>query len=375
MFKLPGRLISPLKDLRSNPAELVEWLVLLIVAVVGLFIAVTEVLGYPVAATKHAGEVTLGLVGLLALHFCIERFTVMQRVERRLKVLEILPPKMPPTIEPQVNSFFESTCKLHELLKDAEHDNAQFPLIVNSILKKQAVQLEELSEGKLNVSSDRTAIVNQALLDRYKKRFDAVSFDDLKYWATMSPDAAAYFYVHKQAIDRNATIVTRIFILPKLELISEKLDLARVLKEQHDAGIGWGVAIQEDLSYEITSQEKPLDFALYDRNKALSVFNGRGVLRTFQTTFATHENNREISVYKKLYRDLVPECYLVNQRFVDSYPGALAPSELDEVMEKCKKRHRAWNVRLGQPDAVFPFVTSDTKEVQEKVDLLVKMIT
>jgi hypothetical protein len=371
MIKLIIKTRKALSNLASKPGELIEWLVLLVVAVGGLSIAAKEA-WHAKPEESRIGEITLGLLGLLALHFCVERFTVMQRIDRGLKVIPaFLRKKMSPQMESEVHAFVESTGKLRDLMKHAEHHNPEFPKIVDSILTKHSVQLSELSVGKLNVSSEKTAIVNQELLSFYKMRFDAVSDDDLDYWAGESPDALAYFKVHKDFIKKHTTVVTRIFILPRKEII-EKVDLIKVLKEQHREQVGWGVVIREDLSEEIKKREK--DFALYDRNKAVSIFKGRGPTRAFKTFFATDDNKREIDTYKMLYKELVSECRFVNQKFVDSYPGALEPNELEAVEENGKKNNRDWNVLLKQPDTIFPLIAGSLDEVETKVELLIKMI-
>jgi hypothetical protein len=46
MFKRIGKFISPFKNLKSKPGELVATLVLLFIAIAGLFIAVLDVVGY-----------------------------------------------------------------------------------------------------------------------------------------------------------------------------------------------------------------------------------------------------------------------------------------------------------------------------------------
>jgi hypothetical protein len=377
MFKLIGRLASAFKDLlKSQPAELFETLFLLFVALGGLFIAVFDVVGHPFAVFKDAGDVTLVLVALLALHFCIERFTVMHRVERRLDFLDIVGTKeIPPKMKSMVNSFVGSHVKLQELRSHAKHDNADFPSIVDKILNEQARQLRELSKGKLNVPSAQKANLNRELMKLYKKRFDAVSENDLEYWAEMKPDAAAYFNVGAEAVQRRETVVTRIFILTLDDLINQTDRVVRVLVKHQKAGIGWGVAVQEELDPEVTNAGITPDFALYDADRAVSP---KDADKRFETIFATHENNGRISEYISLYRDLVPECWLVNPRFVENYSGALGSSELfEQVKKKCERNNRKLNDALGRPvteDAVFVLVASNPDEVPAKVELLVKIV-
>jgi hypothetical protein len=375
MLNLIEKLWSAFKDLlKSEPAELFETLVLLLVAFGGVFIAVFDFVGHPFAVFKDAGDVTLVLVGLLALHFCIERFTVMHRIERRLEVLNIIGTKeIPPKLKSMVNSFVSSHVKLQELRTHAKHDNAEFPLIVDSILNEQVAQLKQLAEGKLNVSSAQKAFANRELMKVYKKRFDAVSEDDLNYWAEMKPDAAAYFNVAVRAIEKNATVVTRIFIFTLDDLTNQADKVVKVLNKQQRAGIGWGVAVQEDLDSEVTNFGLTPDFALYDVDKAVSP---KDTQTRFETIFATDENNKRISDYISLYRLLVAECWLVNKLFVENYSGALGES-LEEVRRSCARKNKRLDERLGRTvteDDVFVLVASNSEEVRAKVELLVKIV-
>ncbi len=377
MLNLLEKLWSALKELRkSEPGELIETLFLFLVAFGGLTIAVFDVVGHPFTVLKDVQDVTLVLVGLLGLHFCIERFTVMHRVEKRLGFLDIVGTKeIPPKMKSMVNSFVGSHIKLQELRSHSKHDNAHFPSILDKILNEQARQLRELSKGKLNVPSAQKANFNRELMKLYVKRFDAVSDDDLEYWAEMKPDAAAYFNVGAEAVRRRDTVVTRIFIFTLDDLINQTDKVVRVLVKHQKAGIGWGVAVQEELDPEVTNAGITPDFALYDFDRAVSP---KDTDKRFETIFATHENNGRISEYISLYRDLVPECWLVNKRFVENYSGALGPIEtLEYVKKKCERNNRKLNQDLGKAvteDAAFVLVACNPEEVQAKVELLTKIV-
>lgn len=377
MLNLIEKLWSAFKDLhKSEPGELIETLFLLLVAIGGLTIAVFDVVGHPVAVLKDARDVTLILVGLLGLHFCIERFTVMHRVEKRLGFLDIVGTKeIPPKMKSMVNSFVGSHIKLQELRSHSKHENAHFPSIADKILNEQAHQLRELSKGKLNVPSAQKANLNRELMKLYVKRFDAVSEDDLEYWAEMKPDVAAYFNVGAEAVRRRDTVVTRIFIFTLDDLANQTDKVVRVLVKHQKAGIGWGVAVQEELDPEVTNAGITPDFALYDVDRAVSP---RDTDKRFETIFATHENHVRISEYTNLYRDLVPECWLVNKQFAEKYSGALGSSEsLEYVKKKCERNNKKLNDDLGRPvteDAVFVLIVSNPEEVSAKVELLVKIV-
>lgn len=377
MFKLLGKLWSAFKDLlKSQPAELFETLFLLLVSLGAVFIAVFDAVGHPFAVFKDPGDVTLVLVALLALHFCIERFTVMHRVEKRLEFLDIVGTKEIPTkMKSMVNSFVGSHLKLQELRSHAKHDNAHFPSIVDKLLNEQAHQLRELSKGKLNVPSAQKANLNRELMKLYKERFDAVSEHDLEYWAEMKPDAAAYFDVGAEAVRRNETVVTRIFILTLDDLINQTDRVVKVLVKHQKAGIGWGVAVQEELDPEVTNAGITADFALYDVDRAVSP---KDADKRFETIFATHENNGRISEYIDLYRDLVPECWLVNRQFAEKYSGALRSRDsLEYVKKKSERNNKKLNDALGRPvteDAVFVLIASNLVEVPAKLELLNKIV-
>jgi hypothetical protein len=138
-----------------------------------------------------------------------------------------------------------------------------------------------------------------------------------------------------------------------------------------------GVAVEEILDPEI-KQGKLLDFALYDKGKAVSLFR-RLENKRYETIFATRGNEVEINSYKGIYKDLVPECWLVNEKFAESHETVLPSSEAaEEVKSKARRRNENLNNtlrrRVAEEDSVFVLVVSEATEITDKVNQLCEML-
>jgi hypothetical protein len=340
----------------------------------GLGMEISNVLGrHPSPeATIH---LTLAVLALMGLHFCVERFSVMNRMERRTAFLDLAGIKsIPKAIQSEIEELMKFRHALRKLESETQQTNEKFGAIAVGILKEQTRQLRGLSEGRLNVPRDWKIISTQKLLNHYKERFDAVSEDDLNYWASPATDAGEYLEIAESSCRQHRTQMTRIFVLNLSDLRLKTATVIRVLRRQEQAGIGWAVAIREQLPYEVTHRDIPLDFVLHNGNKAVSLSRKRD--RRYETIFAT-DNADDLGLYQQMYKDLIPACWLVNQRYIDNYKGALPDKSRDEneIKELTQERNKrlAGLTEIESEDKVFVLVVTKTEDTAVKVKKLVKL--
>jgi hypothetical protein len=378
VFKLFARLATFFRQLILLPTgELFETLLLLVIAIGSLIIQALHVLSHPGSLFENADGATLILVSLLAVHFCFERFTVMQRLEGSMEHLKLVGVKrLPQNIKSLVEEFVTTHAKLQRLKGRTKRSNAQFSSVADSFLNEQALRLRDLSDGKLSIQRNRKLIIHQELTNHYKRRFDSVSDNQLGYWIDPENDSTSYLKISRTAICDERTIVTRIFILPKRELIASADFVVSVLKAQDQSGISWAVAIRDYLVQE-TKQERRLDFSLYDTEQAVSFFNMEDM--RYETIFATSKNNHSIITdYKRIYRNLIPQCWLVSEKFTQNYGGVVTSGKiLEEVQIKGMARNDNVNRLLGRQVTehdMFVLVSCRFDEIGSKVLKLVDTV-
>jgi hypothetical protein len=321
MLKSIRNRLSSLKErFFSEPLKLFDAIVLIVMAGLGLGMEISNLLGrHPSPETTV--HLTLAVLALMGLHFCVERFSVMSRMERRTAFLDLAGIKsVPKAIQSEIEELMKFRHALRKLETRTQQTNEEFGDIAVGILKEHTRQLRGLSEGRLNVPRDWKLISYQKLMNHYRERSDAVSEDDLNYWASPATDAGEYLEIAESSYRQYSTQLTRVFVLNLSDLKLKTADVIRVLKKQEQAGIGWAVAIREELPYEVKHREIPLDFVLHNGNKAVSLSRKRD--RRYETIFAT-ENSEGHRLYQQMYKDLIPACWLVNQRFIDNYRGVL----------------------------------------------------
>ena len=375
MLKSIRNRVSSLKErFFSEPLKLFDAVALIVMAGLGLGMEISNVLGrHPSAeATIH---LTLAVLALMGLHFCIERFSVMNRMERRTAFLDLAGIKsIPKAIQSEIEELMKFRHALRKLESQTQQTNEEFGDIAVGILKEQTRQLRGLSEGRLNVPRDWKIISCQKLMNHYKERFDAVTEDDLNYWASSASDAEEYLELAESSCRQHGTQMTRIFVLNLSDLRLKTANVIRVLRRQEQAGIGWAVAIREELPYEVKHREIPLDFVLHNGNKAVSLSRKRD--RRYETIFAT-DNTESLRLYQQMYKDLIPACWLVNQRYIDNYLGALPDKSQDEneikglVQGRNKKLEGLTDIE--SKDGVFVLVVTKPEDTMAKVKKLVKL--
>ena len=375
MFKSIRNRVSGLKErFFSEPLKLFDAVVLIVMAGLGLGMEISNVLGrHPSPeATIH---LTLAVLALMGLHFCVERFSVMNRMERRTAFLDLAGIKsIPKAIQSEIEELMKFRHALRKLESQTQQSNEEFGDIAIGILKEQTRQLRGLSEGRLNVPRDWKIISTQKLMNHYKERFDAVSEDDLNYWASPGSDAEEYLQIAESSYRQHRTQMTRIFVLSLSDLKLKTASVDRLLRRQEQAGIGWAVAIRGEVPYEVKHREIPLDFVIHNGNKAVSLSRKRD--RRYETIFAT-DNTDGLGPYQQMYKDLIPACWLVNQRFIDNYKGALPDKSRDEneIKELTKERNKKLTgiTNIASADGVFVLVVTKPEETVVKVKQLVKL--
>ncbi len=345
------------------PSEIIETALLVVLVVIGLFVAIMDFLGHELVSPGHAAYLTLALVGLLALHFCIERFTVMRRMEGKVRFLPLVEIKDVPQVKFLVDELTKSHNELRRLKGRIRRSNPGFRQVAEGIVDEHTRQLTELSAGKWSVPREWKVVAYERLMKQYKKRFDAVSENDLDYWDSGTTDARPYLRITSRFVSRD-TIATRIFIVTENDVSFQTSRIIRVLREQTEAGIGWGLAIEEELD----PQRMRLDCALYDGKQAVSIFRRQDW--RYETIFATSQN--DLSAYERIYENLVPKCWVVNEKFLKSYAGALPSVEsAQEVKKKATTRIQDLNQALGRTvkdDDLFPFVVHEPKDLETKIN-------
>jgi hypothetical protein len=375
MFKSIRNRVSGLKErFFSEPLKLFDAVVLIVMAGLGLGMEISNVLGrHPSPeATIH---LTLAVLALMGLHFCVERFSVMNRMERRTAFLDLAGIKsIPKAIQSEIEELMKFRHALRKLESQTQQTNEEFGDIAVGILKEQTRQLRGLSEGRLNVPRDWKIISTQKLMNHYKERFDAVSEDDLNYWASPGSDAEEYLQIAESSYRQHRTQMTRIFVLSLGDLKMKTVSVERLLRRQEQAGIGWAVAIRGEVPYEVKHREIPLDFVLHNANKAVSLSRKRD--RRYETIFAT-DNTDGLGPYQQMFKDLIPACWLVNQRFIDNYKGALPDKSRDEneIKELAHERNKklAGFTEIESDDKVFVLVVTKPEDTVVKVKKLVKL--
>lgn len=367
--------------------------VLMTAAFGGMVVGVFHVVGHPLSWVNEIPSITLVLIGLIAIDLSLERFTSIRRIEKKLesiegfKRLDYLPEELRESITNSIKShvdlqylkkIIQAYVNLQYLKDNSKKSNPHFCLLVDNILNDQLLLLNGLSHGILSVPEDQILAVHSKLANHYVRRLDAVSNQDIDFWSGKSSIAEKYFRRNEEAI-KNGTVVTRIFIFSILDLVKRSDEIVSILERQHRIGIGWGVAIWEELEYEVSHTNLPLDFALFDRDKAISFFRKKET-HEFEAIFLPrkgHENEARIRGQRELHKNLIIECWLANNIFKEKYAAALLPGELKEIKEKMLKLNETLKETLSPDvveDDVFVLVASGLNDIKPKVEQLTRTV-
>jgi hypothetical protein len=325
--------------------DLSQTVVFLLTALAGIGIGVV---GSFYSVEKIALNLIVVLLGLMSLNLSIERLLVTRRIERLEEGdVKTYFEELPLEVRPHVLSCIRFCSQAYRLRRAAKKEEERgFPEVVDKVLSDQYQLLEGLSEGWLKVPNEHTAIAQRALTNLFRERFDAISQSDLDFWLGNSPIAREYFDTNVASIKRGAA-VNRIFVFTQLELVRRGRDIVEVLTRQDRAGIGWGVAVQEELENDVVQSGWPLDFGLFNVDRAVSLFRKQGEQR-FEAIFSTPTNKDRIQAHKELYAKLIAECWVVNARFKESFIHSLSTGELQMVLSKAGDSNLKLRQLLGE---------------------------
>lgn len=416
-------------ELIQKSVTMTAGVLLMLLALASLVIAILDFTGTAPEWFKKVPDVTLLLLGAVALYLSVERpwlfFALKKSIEQLNETATIkearLIQSLPDNSRKSINEFIERYIELN-LLKEKTRQNIAFSNIADKILKEQTEILDKLSVGQLEYPETQIPTAHRWLSGEFRHRLDAVSDDDIDFWMEGlrgEPAPADYFELNTQAV-KNGSIITRIFLLKARQLEIRFEDIVKVLISQDRAEIGWAIAIKEFLSdRELERLQKTgrtsVDFALFDGGKAVSYFR-KFYGRRFEAVFQTHDehfNSDIITAQKNIHKHLISECWLVNKQFKDIYfpptnhsgfiPGGEqirtnkpdmeeypAFKDIEEIKEKAKRynsRLERWLTRDEElksifpikdgkfyfEDDIFPLIARDESEIKDKVRLLGKI--
>lgn len=199
------------------------------------------------------------------------------------------------------------------------------------ISSRHLTQMDELtaniSNGCIILRQAQAADLQEELVTEFSSRFDAVSNRDLSFWAH-EYRSEGYFEVLRKAIVQRSLRVNRVFIFSIKDVEKRRDEMARVLLRQHEAEMGWAIAISEDFGREVRALEEAgcnLDFALFNCNEAVSFFldTDSPHKRTFKVLFDLEnralENRKMIKLQAELFSRLVGATWLSNSIFCQNY--------------------------------------------------------
>jgi hypothetical protein len=376
---------------------------LILLGIASAVIAVWDFVGSPGGDSGYVSKACLLMLGALAISIGLERFVLMQRLEKKLESFSGAKAKLhslPPSSQERVERAIQDFVDLHEIRKKLRNINRPFCEIADEILNDQARLLDSLAKGRMYVPENQIPRAYEWLANNFKKRLDAVSHDDLRFWVEGAHGdliKAAYFDLNVKAI-KAGTIVTRIFIFRVKDLVERSKDIVDVLTRQDQVGIGWAVAVDEELNQPWLkallgkSHDVAKDFALFDGGSAVSYFR-KFDGRKFEAIFATdegHPNFEVIKTQKNVYKLLVTECWLVSKQFVDLYTGALASNQAkDEVKKQASMNNDRLRTFISNDTELSAYFTKNSEfrfdhdtflllasgknEIAEKVELLGKI--
>ena len=357
--------------------DLIQTIVFFLTALGGLVVGVLDSLGYSLDGLASINSLILILLGLMSLNLSLERAVMAKRVDR-LEEQDIRShfEALPPEVRPHVASCIQFCEQIYRLRREVRREEEEaFPEIIDDILSNQYTLLENLAKGRLNLPYEHTILAQRALTNLFRDRFDAISQSDLDFWLDDSQITWEYFNINAVTIKYGA-IAHRIFVFTIFELMRRQEDIIEVLKRHQRAGIGWGIAVNEELEPDVAESPLPLDFAMFNGDKVITQFRKRDG-RRFEATFSTPNNKNLISEYKDLYCKVIAECWMVSTRFKETYAKGLSEENLEMVLAKATDSNSKLK-QLLREDAVQadPFVleVSDHSEIPDKIAELVRII-
>lgn len=355
--------------------DLIQIVVFLLTALGGLTVGVLDSIGFPLE--KYASiNLILILLGLMGLNLSLERAMMARRIDR-LEDQDVRShfDALPIEIRPHVASCIQFCEQIYRLRREARKEDEAFPEIVDDLLANQFTLLENLAKGFLNLPYEHTLLAQRALTNLFRERFDAISQSDLDFWLDNSQVTWEYFNINARTIKYGA-VVNRIFVFSVFELIRRREDIVEVLRRHQKAGIGWGIAVNEELEPDVAESPLPLDFAMFNGDRVVSQFRKRDG-RRFEAIFSTPNNKELIRGHRDLYCKVIAECWMVSTKFKETFAQGLPEEDLEMVLNKAKvsnsKLQQSVGLEVVQAD---PFVLEvpEQSDIPDKIAALVRII-
>jgi len=363
----------------AKPAggNVIRWLqhvdlaILVIAAVSGIFLGLADVLfDLPKLQSKQLGLAVV-LLGAVALHAIFQRVASYQTQATidllRAKTEDLVSlDKARRNFVRAMGNFIE----VQDLKFRLHHTNPAFGVVADRLLAPSFRVLEALTAGHVNVPENLVTSAFAIMVESYDNRFDAVSNDDIDFWHDNKNIAPRYLGRNIEAI-RRGLVVTRLFVVPQRQICDEgeRHRLTAVLSQQALVGIGWALAIYED--FEPNLPPGPLDFTLFDTDRAMSTFRREGERRfiaVFNTNGLISTNDERIAEQAKLYEALLTEIWMASDTFVQSFLG-----NNEQMLTRLRMETDLYNRRLYEAvgkvaeHQVFPYLVSKQQDLAERL--------
>lgn len=293
-----------------------------------------------ILATAFAQDVSLGIQNLVLARLPERQEEVLETVQQYADFLDL---------DREFHKKYGGQIDTSQPVTRKERHFSALGSVGQSLLYDYRNQLENLSRGRVEVGVENAAKVHHLLIKHFHSRFDAVSDQDLEFWAGEKDPhlSEEYFRLNRDLLERGAK-VTRIFIFGEKELLNPdtRKKIVTVLDLQFKTGIGWAVAVNEELSPGVTRLDgTKRDFAFLDDDRVVTFFRDmRHSSRRLCTSFNTANNNREIDRQIHLYNDLLTQCWMASSDFIKNCRLSIAkiPEGIQEDwVERAIEFHRS----------------------------------
>lgn len=230
--------------------------------------------------------------------------------------------------------------------------------------------LSDLARGRTAVPGDRVPETASELLLKYDNRLDAVSNKDVELWIPRDgdPNPAEYFKINVEAA-RRGTKVSRIFVFSWWELRYRLKEIAKVLRQHDEAGIGWAVALFEALPLYLRHEEAQLmDFALLNWTDGFIVFRDhRQAWRRLSIVLAVDKESRKLVRERvEIFKTLVAHCWLANKQFKENLKTVIAENRHDIGLRQKLLQEISRKQPRPAPDQAFMLEVTRPDEIDER---------
>ena len=259
--------------------------------------------------------------------------------------------------------------------------------VANRVLSERFRRMTEVSEGRIKLIGNEIFNIMAAMLDS-SEIFHAVSDRDLPLWRpyVSNPGLVSYSEGYKglndEAVARGCR-VTRILILGARDLANQA-DVVEVLRWHHSVGIGYAIAVYEELPpIDIPGAGTKLDYGYFysaapklgDLPEAIGTLssNDGSRLPEMRANFLIPKTEHQIAAATEIYPKIFGSCRLVDTVFLNSH------SELIESMRPRIERatssvlNRTTTEASRGRQSTFPIEIRSADEIASAVGSLVEM--